>query len=168
MTYTIKKMVRRSQRLSFMNTGTTAEPVWSRMTGFTSVKDSKNPKEYTRQYVDMDMESADVVGYSNSVDYSFDRYTNTPVHERIAEITDDELMGTDAHVEIVTVDLFTEGKFVARKRTYAVIPNGSGDGTDALIYSGSFKAVTEIEKGTATTTDKWLTCVFTPDNVSES
>mgnify|MGYP002233895166 CR=1 FL=1 len=36
----------------------------------------------------------------------------------------------------------------------------TGDGTDALIYSGNFKAVSEIVKGYCTTTDKWQTCTF--------
>ena len=42
-----------------------------------------------------------------------------------------------------------------------VIPDTEGDGTDALIYKGSFKAAGEITKGTATTTDGWKTCTFT-------
>ena len=42
-----------------------------------------------------------------------------------------------------------------------LIPDTEGDGTDALIYKGSFKAAGEITKGTATTTDGWKTCTFT-------
>ena len=34
---------------------------------------NKNPKEYARQYVDSPSEDTDVVGYSPSIDYSFDR-----------------------------------------------------------------------------------------------
>ena len=45
--------------------------------------------------------------------------------------------------------------------TWSVIPDTEGDGTDALIYKGSFKAAGEITKGTATTTDGWKTCTFT-------
>ena len=48
----------------------------------------------------------------------------------------------------------------ARLRTYSVIPDSSGDSTDALTYSGDLKAASEIVKGTATTTDGWKTCTF--------
>ena len=43
--------------------------------------------------------------------------------------------------------------------------DSEGDGTDALIYSGTFKAVSEIEKGYATTSDKWKTVTFTAGNI---
>ena len=70
-----------------------------------------------------------------------------------------------AQVDIVVVDLFeqktSETTCTARKRTWSVIPDTEGDGTDALIYKGSFKAAGEITKGTATTTDGWKTCTFT-------
>lgn len=54
----------------------------------------------------------------------------------------------------------SETTCTARKRLWSVIPDTEGDGTDALIYKGSFKAAGEIVKGTATTTDGWKTCTF--------
>lgn len=158
-----QKIVKRSERLSFMDT-TGDGASFARMTKFTSLKGSKNSKEYSRQYVDMDVESSDVVGYAPAIEYSFDRHTDTPVHEKIAEITDDELLGTDTYVDIVTVDKFavdSKGNAPARKRTYSVVADSEGDGTDALIYSGNFKAVSEITEGYATTADEWQTITFT-------
>lgn len=155
------KLVGRHKRLSFMKT---AEDTYTRMTGFTSLSESKESKEYSRQYVDEATERTDVVGYATGVDYEFDRHTNTPVHAKIATISDDEIVGTDAQVEIVTVDLFEEVEndaCKARMRTYSVIPDASGDGTDALIYSGTFKAAGEIVQGTANSDDGWKTCSFT-------
>ena len=106
---TVAKMVKRHQRVAFMNTDKTgSSPKYERMTRFTSMKNSKGAKEYSRQYVDKESEDTDVVGYSPSIEYSFDRYTNTPVHDRIAEIHDGEKTGSDALVDIVIVDLFTE------------------------------------------------------------
>lgn len=112
--------------------------------------------------------TTDVVGYAPSNDYEFDRYTNDLVQQKIAEITDDELLGSDAQVSIVVVDLFdikadTPNTCVARKRDWSVVPDNSGDGTDALIYKGSLKANGEKIKGTATTTDNWQTCTFAAD-----
>lgn len=148
-------LVKRSQRVAYMDTAAAEGPAsFERMTGFTSMTNSKNPKEYSRQYVDMDTETADVVGYAPSIDYSFDRYSNNPVHEKIAKIHDGELLGNDTHVDIVVVDLFKKSsagsKYYATKRTYAVVPDSDGDGNDALIYSGALKAVSEIEIGNVT------------------
>lgn len=157
-----QKIIKRSERLSFMDVGGDGTS-FSRMTKFTSLKGGKNPKEYSRQYVDMDTETSDVVGYAPATEYSFDRHTGTPVHEKIAEITDNELLGTDTYVDIVTVDKFavdSKGNAPARKRTYSVVADSEGDGTDALIYSGNFKAVSEITEGYATTADEWQTITF--------
>ena len=157
----IPKLVGRHKRLAFMETET---DTFARMTGFTSLGDSKEAKEYSRQYVDEQTERTDVVGYATGIGYELDRHTNTPVHDKIAAITDDEIVGTDAQVKILSVDLFAEGATgttaPARLRTYSVIPDSSGDSTDALTYSGTFKAASEIVKGAATTTDKWKTCTF--------
>ena len=127
---------------------------------------SKNPKEYSRQYVDRPSEDTDVVGYSPSTEYSFDRHTNTPVHERIAKVHDGELTGSEALVDIIIVDLFTAsetGECVARKRTYAIIPDADGDGTDALIYTGSFKSKSDVEIGKATVSADGKTATYTAD-----
>lgn len=162
-----KKLVGRHKRLAFMKTdGTT----FTRMTGFTSLGDSKEAKEYSRQYVDEQTERTDVVGYAAGISYEFDRHTNTPVHTKLATIADDEIVGTDAQVEVVSVDLFeasaTDTTAPARLRVYSVIPDSSGGSTDALTYSGNLKAASEIVKGTATTTDKWQTCTFEATNAS--
>lgn len=155
------KLVGRHKRVAFMKTD---ETTYTRMTSFTSLGDSKEAKEYSRQYVDEQTERTDVVGYAAGISYEFDRHTNTPVHTKLATIADDEIVGTDAQVEIVVVDLFGDGATdttaPARLRTYSVIPDSSGDSTDALTYSGDLKAASEIVKGTATTTDGWKTCTF--------
>lgn len=101
------KLVGRHLRVAFMNTDATgSSPKYERMTNFTAMTNGKNPKEYSRQYVDEIAERADVVGYAPAIEYSFDRYTNNPVHEKIATIHDGEKLGDDAHVEVVVVDFF--------------------------------------------------------------
>ena len=158
------KIVGRHQRVAFMNTDETGSaPKYERMTGFTQMTNSKNPKEYSRQYVDRESEDTDVVGYAPAIGYSFDRHTNTAVHTRIAKIHDNELTGSAALVDIVIVDLFsgTNGSYEARKRTYAVIPDADGDGTDALIYTGNLKSKSDIEIGTATVSEDGKTATYT-------
>ena len=138
-----------------MNTGTASSPTWSLIgEGFTSLTESKNPNEYSRHYVHEATERTDVVGYATQIDYTTDTYTENAVIEKIAQVSDQELTGTDAQVEILNVNLFKDSgtsgthAYEAFKRTYAIIPDNKGDGTDALIYSGSFKAVGDIVKGT--------------------
>lgn len=156
------KLVKRSKRVSFMNIGTKDKPEYARMQGFTSMSESKSPKEYTRQYVDEDVERSDVAGYATQVGYAFDRHSPYAVHERLAQISDDEYTGSDAVVDILTVDLFTDGDAKeARLRSYSVIPDTTGDSTDALVYSGNFRAAEGITKGTAVSEDGWQTCTFT-------
>lgn len=161
-----EKIVKRSDKVAFMNTGTTEEPVYTRMRKFTDISTSKNPTEYTRQYVDEDGEETDITGYSEEKSYGFDQYSNNPVHEKIAAITDDELKGDEAIVEIVVVDTSKpgteEGSYVARKRSYTVVPDSDGDSTDAYTYSGAFRAKGAFVKGTAKIANDGLTTEFTP------
>lgn len=148
-------LVLRSKFASYMNTGTSESPTFTLMgEGFTSLTEGKNPNEYSRHYVHEITERTDVVGYATQIDYTTDTYTNNPVIAKIAEVTDKELTGTAAQVEIVNVNLYNDSgsssshAYEAFKRTYAIIPDQKGDGTDALIYSGSFKAVGDIVVGT--------------------
>lgn len=131
--------------------------------GFTSLSESKNPKEYSRQYVHENSERTDVLGYSSSIAYSCDIYTNDPVISEIVEITDREIIGTAAQRNIISVNLWKQGKtdgtYEAFQRRYAIIPDTKGDGTEALIYSGNFKCVSPIVKGSFDPKTK----EFTPD-----
>ena len=132
-----------------------------RMRGFTEGSISKNPKEYSRQYIDEDGEQTDVVGYSPSMSYAFDSYVGNLVHEDIAQIADDELVGLDAVRTILIVDTTSKGTggnaYKAIKREYAVVPDTEGDGTDAYTYSGTLKAKGPKEDVKVTTTDDFMT-----------
>lgn len=150
-----EKLVKRSDKVAFMDVGTTTED-FQRMRKFTEISTSKNAKEYNRQYVDEEGEDNDVVGYAEEKSYAFDQYTGNPVHEKIATITDDELTGDDATVKVLVVDKskpVTDGGFEARLRKYAVIPDSDGDSTEAYTYSGALKAKGTFEKVTATISD---------------
>ena len=160
-----EKMVKRSQRVAFYGVTSDGETTFYRMTGFTEMAKSANPKEYTRQYIDEEHERSDIVGYSPEFSYSFDMFAGNPVHEDIAAVSDEEKTGTDAVREIVIVDLTQEGgaekTFKAVKRAFSVIPNSEGNTTDAYTYSGSLKVVGDKVVGTATSEDNWQTIAFT-------
>ena len=147
-------MVKRCEKLAFMK----VDGTYHRMTNFTEISVGKNPKEYTRQYVDEEFERSSVVGYSTSVNYSFDYDNENEVHAVIKKITDGELLADDAVVEIVMVDITdTEAKNNGISRMWSVIPESEGDSLDAYTYSGSFRAngaATEIK---AVSADNWKT-----------
>lgn len=154
------KLITRDQMQAYANCGTDAAEAYQLIgEGFTDLSESKNAKEYSRQYVHERTERSDVVGYSPSISYSFDMYQDDPVCEKIAEITDGEKVGNDAHIDIVVAHLFDGGASSAKafKRTYAVIPDSKGSGTDALIYTGTLKAVGTAVEGTFNTTTQKFT-----------
>lgn len=152
-------IVKRSSKVAFYGVPDGEGVVYRRMSGFTELATSKNPIEYSRQYVDEEMEVTDVVGYSPSIAYSFDLFSDSAVHADIAKISNNEYVGSDAVREIVVVDIFSEDK-AAVKREFSVIPDSEGDSMDAYTYSGSFKVKSDKIFGTANSDDDWQTCTF--------
>lgn len=161
------KLVKRNQRVAFYGVPgeNGAEPeTFNRMEHFTSLSESKNPSTYERHYVDKDSSDSDVTGYGTSLAYGFDHHQNDPVLKDLAGVQDDELTGEVR--TIVVVDFFDKGEataadeYVARKRDYSILPDASGDGTDALQYSGSFGVKTDVVKGYAKVSADGKTCTF--------
>lgn len=154
------KIIKRNDKVAFMELKGNPD-TYVRMRGFTEFSLSKNPKEYSRKYIDEQTERNDVVGYSPSISYSFDKFSDDEVHTELVEITDSEKIGEDAVRKIIIVDLGGEdSNKVAYQREWSVIPDSEGNDTDTYTYSGTLKANGEIKKGTATTTDGWQTCTF--------
>ena len=151
---TLKK---RSDKVAFLE----VDEVLTRMEGFTTFSQSKNPTEYSRRYVDQDFENTDVTGYSPQIGFGFDQYEGNDVHDLIVDILDNEKLGNDAIVTICVVDV-TDG--TAIKREWTVVGDSEGDSMDAYTYSGNFRVKGEKVFGTATSEDNWATCIFVPKN----
>lgn len=159
-------IVKRSDKLSFWGVKTSNTETFNRMKGFTEISKSKNAVEYTRQYVDMEFEESDVIGYAPSISIAFDQHTDDAVHEDIVEIFNKEMVGEAAVRNLVVVDLTQPvqskaGSFKAYKRSYAVIPGDEGSNLDRYDYSATLKVKSDVTEGTATTTDGWQTLTFT-------
>lgn len=155
-------LVQRTGKVAFYKPAdSSGEFPYKRMEGFTELSNAKNPKEYSRQYVDEDFERTDIIGYSPSIGYAFDRYDGNDVLDDIIAITENEKIGENAVREIVVVDMTTVTKTGAVEkadaylRRYAVIPDTDGDSTDCLTYSGTFKTRGEMEKVTAYSYNEW-------------
>lgn len=146
-----KRLISRMEWASYMNIGTEDVPVWSRIgEGFTDLKETKKAIEYGRQYVNEKSERRDVVGYAPTISYSCDMHSGDPVIERIARVHDLELVGTDAQVEVLSVNLYEkaeDGKCKAYKRRWSIIPDEKGEGVEALILTGAFAGAGDIVQG---------------------
>lgn len=158
-----RKLVKRSDKVSFLGCLADDTETFNRMRGFTTLSGSKNPTEYSRRYVDEEFETTDVTGYSPSLDFGFDQYIGDPVHEEMVEILDEEKLGTEARRNIVTVDFSQEageGSYKAVKREYAIIGDAEGDSMDAYTYSGTFRATGKRVVGTATVDETGAVATF--------
>lgn len=152
-------LVMRADLAHYMNTGTGTSATYSRIgEGFTDFTESKNAQEYTRQYIDEQTQTTDVVGYAPSIAYSADIYSDDPVCQKIVAITDGELIGEEAQVEIVTADessvTGSTSTCTGYKRTYSVIPDQKGSGVQQLVYTGTLRAVGDQIVGTWTPSSK--------------
>ena len=164
-----RTLVKRSDKVSFLGCLDGSTETFNRMRGFTTLSGSKNSIEYSRQYVDEEFETTDVVGFSPSMEFGFDQYTDDPAHEEMVEILDGEYTGTEARRNIITVDFSqptTGGKYKAVKREYAVIGDAEGDSMEAYTYSGTFKSTGKRITGEATVSADGTTTTFTEDAVS--
>lgn len=164
-----RTLVKRSDKVSFLGCLEGSTETFNRMRGFTTLSGSKNSIEYSRQYVDEEFETTDVVGFSPSLDFGFDQYTDDAAHEEMVEILDNEYTGTAARRNIVTVDFSqptSGGKYKAVKREYAVIGDTEGDSLEAYTYSGTFRSTGKRITGEATVSSDGSTLTFTEDAVS--
>ena len=158
-------MIKRSEKLAFMRVNENDES-YKRMRGFTELSVAKNPKEYSRKYIDEDMERSAVVGYSPSMSYKFDADPNDAVHKVFFDVADKELLGTDTERDIVIADISVlneDGSCKAIMRRFSIIPANEGDDNDTYTFSGSLKAAGEKAFGTATTKDGWESITFTAE-----
>lgn len=157
----MEKFVKRSDKVAYYGVPTDAGTVYKRMTGFTDITVTKNPKEYKRQYIDQEFEQSDIVGFAPVISFSFDQFSGNEVHDDIMKIADNELVGEDAVREIVMVD-FSNGKEnpTAVKREFSVIVENEGSGMDGYIVKGSFKVKGEKVFGNASSADDFATITF--------
>ena len=157
-------MIKRSEKLAFMQVTEGNSTVLRRMTEFTELSVSKNPKEYSRKYIDESAERNAVTGYSPSISYKMDYNPENSVHKEFSAIADRELTGEDAVKNVVIVDLTTidaNDSCEAIKRAFSIIPSSEGDDSNTYTLSGKMKASGDIVFGAATSSDDWQTITFT-------
>ena len=145
-------LVKRSDKVAYYGIpGENNAVTYTRMQGFTETTKSKNPIEYSRQYVDESFERSDVTGYSTAMSFAFDQYKDNPVHEDMVEMADNDVLGTDAVRDIVLVD-FSDPVDEAQR-----FPGQKN-------HSGNFKAAGDTVSGTATVAADGKTLTFAADS----
>ena len=159
------KMVNRHEKLAFYGVPEGEGVTFYRMSGFTKMDTAKNPVEYARRYIDESFEQTDVVAFSPSISFTFDRYSGNPVHDDIVSLADHEVLGSEAIRSIVLVDLSTMENGVCRavRRDFSVVVDTEGNSTDAYTLSGTFYTKGDKVFGTATVTEEGSVLEFTAD-----
>lgn len=147
------KLVQRHEKVAYYGVKDADGVVlFHRMCGFTKMDISKNPKEYKRRYIDEDFEQSDVVAFSPSISFAFDRYSDNPVHEDIVKLADNEVSGSGAVRTIIIADISTmnEGRQVdVVMRDFSVMVEAEGNSLDAYTLSGVMNAKGEKNFGKA-------------------
>lgn len=158
------KLVQRHEKVAYYGIeDNDGNVIYHRMCGFTKMDTAKNPVEYTRRYIDESFEQTDVVAFSPSIAFAFDRYSDNPVHDDIITLSDNEILGTGAVRSIVVADVSTideSGMVDAIKRDFSVMVESEGNSTDAYTLSGTMSTKGEKIFGKATISDDAQTLVF--------
>lgn len=123
--------------------------IFQRMKGFTDAGKTLNSSTYDRRYVDEKTERSDVTAYATEIAYAFDRMYGNAVHNVIAKVHEEEIVGFTVPIVTVNFNEPVNDGYKAKMRIWSVQPNSEGDSTDAYTYSGSFKANGPIITGVA-------------------
>lgn len=162
------KKVKRSEFAAFLNTGTTAVPVWSRMgKGITSQTISYNPANTTETYIHEDNGTTNLDSYAPTMATPQTAYAGDAVFDFVDELRQNRAVAEGATTEVLFVYIYDEesaGVYKAEKNN-AVISiddfGGEGGGNVVLNYTVSLNGNPTL--GTATITGG--TVSFTPDSV---
>ncbi len=158
------KLVQRHEKVAYYGViDTEGNEIFHRMCGFTKMDTSKNPVEYTRRYIDESFDQTDVVAFSPSIAFAFDRYSGDPVHDDIVKLSDNEILGTGAVRSIVIADTSEPdetGAVSAIKRDFSVMVESEGNSTDAYTLNGTMSTKGEKVFGKATLSADGKTLTF--------
>lgn len=153
----IIKKVKRSDFASFLNTGTSDSPVWSRMgKGITSQKISYNPQTSSETFIDEDSATTSVDSYAPTMDAPQTAYAGDPVFDYVDALRQRRAVGADCETEMLLVYIYdaNEGKYAAEKQKIAIQIDefgGDGGGSNAIGYTLNF--IGEAEQGTCAIAD---------------
>jgi len=107
----------------FINTGTSATPVWAPLgKGVTKLDMAYNPQVTTETYVNEDNATTSVDSYqvSAGLDVTLWDSTSAPAHAYLEELRVSRAVGADAETDILEVDLSTTSPYTAQRSSAVV------------------------------------------------
>lgn len=148
----IVKKVKRSDFATFLNTGTSEAPIWSRMgKGITSQKISYNPQTTSETYIDEDSATTTVDSYAPTMDAPQTAYAGDPVFDYVDALRQARAVGADCETEMLLVYIYdAEGnRYAAEKQKVAIqIDDFGGDGGASNVITYTLNFIGEAVQGT--------------------
>jgi hypothetical protein len=143
----------RNKIMDFLNTGTDAAPVWTRMgKGFTGLDENPNAQVDTTAYINDSSASSTILGYQVNFPFNIDLNPSEAPINKIYEVGRDQLQGAAAEADYVRVEAFNEvssGVFTARMFRVAIQVNSmTGAGAQKINVSGQLNNVGAFVDGT--------------------
>lgn len=128
---------KRSAFKTFLNTTPSSEATYSIIgPGVTELSIAYNPQTSTEQYIHEDSATTELTGYQPNAPVTAQAVKGDPTFEFINEMRKTLPIGSDAHTDVVLVDIFgkqTGGKYEATKQPVSIqIDSYGGSATDPL------------------------------------
>lgn len=128
---------KRSAFKMFMNTTPSSAATYSIIgPGVTELSISYNPQTSTEQYIHEDTATTEMTGYQPNAPVTAQAVKDDPTFEFINKMRQDLPIGSDAHTDVVLVDIFgkqTDGSYEATKQPVSIqIDSYGGAATDPL------------------------------------
>lgn len=138
--------IMRNKKRHYVDVGGKWAPVGR---GFALFEEKKKPERVTRQYFHESGSRTRIVGYTPEIKYELDAIARDEASLAIRGITDRELSGDAAIVQVLSVDMTAEsvgGAYPAICRSYCVVADGCG-GDDVLSYKGTLVCASPAVRG---------------------
>lgn len=128
---------KRSAFKMFLNTTPSSAATYSIIgPGVTELSISYNPQTSTEQYIHEDTATTEMTGYQPNAPVTAQAVKDDPTFEFINQMRKDLPIGSDAHTDVVLVDIFgkqTDGSYEATKQPVSIqIDSYGGAATDPL------------------------------------
>lgn len=158
------KKVKRSEFASFLNIGTSAEPVWKRMgKGITSQSVAYNPSTTSETYIDEDNATTNVDSYAINVATPQTAYAGEPVFDYVDAMRKAHAIGSDCATQIMFVYIYakdSQGKYDAEVNDAVIqIDDFGGDGGASVVINYTVNINGDPKLGKATITSGEVTFV---------
>lgn len=134
----LEAIAQRTDILHFMTiSGQKGSEVYQQLgAGFTSMTESPSAQTKERKYINEKSSRKNITSYAPSFAFETLLMFNNPAVKKIYDIYTQRKTGSDAIVEMITVDKFgeaTNGAYPARKGNYAVEVSSCDDDDDMII-----------------------------------